>query len=554
MNHLRHILILLFATVLVLGGCQKEEKIVVDLPPVKIITDLPQEVSSTQLVFVGQILQLNEEKVIEHGFVLTSRAGQETVIRLTAAATPGYIKHTYKPSRTFSPNETFSYYYYLKTEKDTYKGQSHHFFINEIKVDGERDIQATPGEQVVLRGNFKQLDESFSLRLSQPIDQAVSYVTDEAGTSLTFTMPRNLTGYLNPVGLLLVQNQQVVSMLASIQILGVLFPPAAGTHYYTQPIKLTGDGLPPFYLSTVFKVIIGDKLLDYAATYEPYTLRLRGDKIRLGYYNGRDTVIFDEPWRLIPPDASAITFSPEVVHPGSVTYAEGINFYDHFVYQISETLVGTTSTISAAYDASRQEVYVPHVPEGEYPLTLKSPMYGSVVSTKKLKVQKLKISSIDAGTGYFHDPIVIKGNFLPDEEYVVRRGEWDLFYGKASQGEIRFDLPTTALGTGKLAIGYRVPGDTYIVHESSEIEIKGVSIDSFYPKSGYPGDIITVKGKGLKINHYLFSMGGSGASIIAVADGEYKIMVPVTLRKGPTRITISYDGYPVQSEEYFTIL
>lgn len=559
-QHNRKFISLLLALFSVFFGCTKEEVIIeTDSRPLEIKTVAVGNLTATEVTLYGEIVHLNDETVIDHGFLLTSGSVDNTItLSVKEAAKPGTVSYLYKPTEPFKANGYYTYSYYVQTDKNLYVGTTSGFMVNDIRLFNQDEIAAAPGEQVNLKGSFKQLDESFRLLLDYPINKEVPFTVSEDGTTLSFTMPTNISGGYNPSTIYLRNNENMSIRLLTIQILGVLYPPAAGLHYFSDPIVLRGDGLPSYYFSSPFKVIIGNRVLDYSDRYLPNELSLSGDAYRIGYYNGKDTVIFDEPWQLVHPDASAIGFSSPVVHPGAVINIIGIDFYKFFENQAIQTVIGQVDVFSAAmYNSFERQIYVPNLPNGHYPVSLKSKIYPTLSSKETLEIQALKISSIDVGDGYYGSPVVVKGNFLPNQEYVIRCcDDLDFFFGEAKDGELQFELPThVPRGSRKLKIGYRwSSGEMLVADESKSVQINGVTIDSFFPSSGHPGDIITVRGRGLKNNAYGFSIGGESATIISMADGEYQIMVPLTLRKGPSKITLGTAGGFEQSTAYFTIL
>ncbi|MBD1426070.1 IPT/TIG domain-containing protein [Sphingobacterium arenae] len=548
-------IVLALCTLIGAYSCKKEEKLIHDSKPIEIKTLPVSNLSSVNATLSAEIVHLNDEDIREYGFIFYINTHDSIIFRMDTKAKPGLFTFDYRPTTPFKIKGYYGYRAYLKTDHGEYSGTSMAFALNTLGLNNYGTLQATLGEEIVLHGDFAQIEEDHQLWLGYPIQHTVPFQIDADQKTLTFKMPLTIQNNYNPVPLQLQQRGQLIHHFASIMVLPTLNPPAAGPHYYSDPIRLTAVGLPE-YIQTNFRVIIGDKFLPYQSTYHPYELGISGDAYRIGYYNGRDTVIFDQPWQLIHPDTEAIDFFPKIVHPKTVITAGGINFYKHYVYNFSETTIGNIATFASAGDNSfEREIYVPDLPSGQYDITMKTPMYQPQTLKQKITVTELKITDVDLGEGYFNDPIVIKGNFLPEQDYIVRIGEREAFKGKALDGELRSELPFMELGNFTVFIGYLSQQmDMYIANKDHTIQMKGGTIDSFYPKKGYPGDIITIKGKGLRSSHFGFSIGTSGANIVYRKDGEAKIMVPNTDRKGPHRLSMGAFNDWIFSDEYFEVL
>ena len=86
------------------------------------------------------------------------------------------------------------------------------------------------------------------------------------------------------------------------------------------------------------------------------------------------------------------------------------------------------------------------------------------------------------------------------------------------------------------------------------IKVNGLSIDSFYPTKGAPGDIVKLKVRGAKTNYYRIEVGGVEVSPISVKPGEMEFMVPTVNRRGKTKIRILINSQTFESNDYFEVL
>lgn len=543
----------------VLASCKKEEKII-DKTPITIATLEAGDLKNNHAILYGEIHYLNDEQILDYGFKIALR--EETTFRtisLGKQAKVGIL--SYDLQSTFKIGEVYRYIFYVKTDQNTYEGNPVLFTVNDIWVDNSKLQYASPGDVITIKGRFKQVDDSFKLSINSNYsgeNSDVAFTLDKEKESLTFTMPTKNIYHGEDARVVLskkIDYQSLQQYLLSYKIAARLLPPSPGTHYYTDPIKMNAIGLSP-YRSHDFKIILGDKVVRYEDNYYAPYIPLNGHSYKLGYIWGQDTVYLKETWDLEVPNMKTATLKYKIVHPFGHTELEGLDFFKYLVNSKYILAIGKYQGDLAMINFEKDiPVHIGDIPEGKYPIAINSNVYGDLKINDQLTVQNLRISAVDAGTGYYEDPIRIKGNFLPNQEYVIKLGEFEIYYGLPKNGELEFPCSFTLVkGDNNIQIGYAKYGGNFFEVDRKVIKVKGLSIDSFYPSKGAPGDIVKLKVRGAKTNYYRIEVGGVEVSPISVKPGEMEFMVPTVNRRGKTKIRILINSQTFESDDYFEVL
>lgn len=552
---LTYIILLFF----VLGSCKKDEQ-VIDKTPITVGTLEAGDLRNNHAILYGEIHYLNDEQILDYGFKIALR--EETTFRtisLGKQAKVGII--SYDLQSTFKIGEFYQYIFYVKTDKNTYEGRPVYFTVNDIWVDNSKIQYASPGDIITIKGQFKQVDDLFKLSIGDAYNgqnNEIPFTLDKDKESLTFTMPSKNLYHGAEARIVLskkINYQEVRQYLLSFKIAARLLPPSPGTHYYTDPIKLKAIGLSD-YLYHDFKIILGDKVLRYEDNYYAPYLPLNGHSYKLGYIWGQDTIYLKETWNLEVPDMKTAALKYKIVHPFGHTELEGLDFFKYLVNSKYKLAIGKYEGDLAMINFEKDiPVHIGDIPEGKYPIAINSNVYGDLKINDQLIVQNLRITAVDAGTGYYEDPIRIKGNFLPNQEYVIKSGDFEVYFGFPKNGELVFPCPFTLLkGDNNVKIGYAKYGGNFFEVDSKVIKVNGLSIDSFYPTKGAPGDIVKLKVRGAKTNYYRIGIGGIEVSPISAKLGEMEFMVPTVNKKGKTKIKLLIDNQVFESNEYFEII
>src|SRR5690606_3400143 len=102
-------------------SCSKNEGVIPDNKPIKIDIFQAGNVSATKVTLNAELLYLNDEKVLDHGFIILDKNSSNPIkISLGAKVKTGLIKHDYQPTKAFPLNEPL----YFRSEEHTSELQS----------------------------------------------------------------------------------------------------------------------------------------------------------------------------------------------------------------------------------------------------------------------------------------------------------------------------------------------------------------------------------------------------------------------------------------------
>ncbi|WP_270090811.1 IPT/TIG domain-containing protein [Sphingobacterium sp. SYP-B4668] len=550
-----HVYIFLFVLFTLLS-CKKDSH-TIDKTPITIKTLEAGNLQPDQATLYGEIGYLNDETVLDHGFIVFSQGSPERyTISLGDKPSVGIRSHSWKSKFDFG--DLYSYIFFVKTDQGTYEAPPSHFTVSNIWADQSQVRYASPGDTLQIKGNFQQVDHNFSLNFTSIFGQKIPFTLNDEKTTLTIILPkaelyhgdRARLNFVRQVG------ERIASQyLLELRIAARLLPPSPGPHHFINPIKLSAIGLPRY--SGNFRIIIGDKILDYSDTYHPTYLGLKGSSYKLGYIWGMDTIYLKETWDFERPNMDLVSLKEKIVHPFGKSLLLGLDYFKYFQNTNYSVHIGSSDgNLSTDQFGESVTLHAQDVPEGVHPVKIKSDVFGDLTIQDKVTVKKLRIDAIDAGEGYYEEPMQITGSFIPDQEYVVRFGDFEIFRGTPKNGSLVFHTSVFfRKGQNRLEIGYLgYNGNFHVAEASHYVQIKGITFDSFYPTKGVPGEIITVKARGLKSNYYRVKIGDKEIAPFKVTDGQLQFILPIMGKKGKTKIALLYHSGVIESEEYFEII
>lgn len=550
-----------FLAASVFSSCSKEQQVKPDIKPVRIQTYAVGNVSMDQVTLNAEILYLNDEKVLDFGFIIKTPANSdEKKISMGNQAKPGLISHVYRPTDTFPLGESYQYTVFLSTEAGTYYGEYHHFRVKDFWVDQEGVIPITLGDTLILTGNFKQVSDDYVVKTSHYNNNSNLRVIDKTDHTLSIKIPDNLGVHRQSFDLYISRNNPSGSShyynesLIRIIVLGKVEFLIDKAIYPTDVMKTSAFGVN--WANNDFLLIVGDKKLSYYShEMRVDQLGLYGIKHRLGYYNGADTILSTQTLRFIEPQAGEFKLLNSNLHPGERMAVESPNMWKYFREWPVVEVDGNTSN-SSYYSPTSIRAQTPILGNGTYYVTIKSPIYGNIPLDRPIELSKIKAQVRNKRAYYYNDEIHVQGNFREGVDYVAQIGQYELYRGKATDGSFRFKLTQAKFGRQTLQVGFVDEGWYPVFGDAEEIiEVVGAKIDSFYPSEGYSGDIVTLAGKGFLQFYTSVFMADVQATILSVTDTELKFIVPTTVRKGKFPIELDYfllNGH-VASEQMFEL-
>lgn len=537
--------ILIITLLVFLCGCNKgdDAPTIIDSKPIELETLAVETANAKQVILSGRILHLNNEDILEHGFVVESNYFGEvktTEYKSDKKVAAGKVTFEINDGSLNNPYGTYyTYYYYIKTATNSYKGANVSIVVSDLQYNYIHGLQATIGEKIVITGKFDQLDGAYSLYAGWDKDTRIPFALGDNNNTLVFEMPTGFAHGQEVSFNLRPNNEQnnSIATLATVKVLGQLLPPADYSFYYSDALRLSGPGAPRGSAEGL-SIIIGDRIVPYF-----YELRLHdllneasGTEFRLGYSNGRDTYIFPEKLKIKQPAVDQFSFWQRIVHPGGTTVGGRVDL-GQFGY--ADASVGGKLAWFNNIWSGTDEVSIGLVDEGEYPLVLKGPIL-NYTSQSKIKVEKLKATAVSPKQGYYGDELTLSGNFIDGNVYIVDFGDYNKNTYVASGGKLKFPI-SNYLPTGDAAIklGYETrTSGTVSVESGLSIKVLAGTFDDFSPKYGPPGTIITLQGKGLASGQIFFA--DERLYPYDYSSAEVKIQVPYTATKGKKRISVFY--------------
>lgn len=545
LKHLIFSILFCSYSLLLILSCKKSEVKVVDENPIQILTLPVSELTLNNATLNGEIGYLNDEKIIEVGFVIINTQTKDLQkITLPPTVDVGMVSYKYITPKKFQLGAAYQYNLYLKTDKQLYQTPPVYFVISSIQIDRIDRQHVSPGDVINITGDFNEINDQYVLKIRET---DVPYSLDQDKKTLTFKIPESNVYHMNEVNVVLqnknLQTPNFVQTIANFKVLAKLLPPEKLDLYYTDRVSFKKVGIHDNYYYPEFKVIIGNNVLDLESGYDLYNLNLTSNKLRIGYFNGRDTVIFEDKLNLIPPQREELRIISKVVHPGNLINIAGAEFTKYFGYNGMLAKVGSVPTVSqgwALHGVVLQYIVAPNMDNGRYTVSLISKMYPDFVSSDRVDIQKLAVTDVDLGTGYLGSVITAKGNFIAGNKYIISWKDNTYESIEVTDGQAKFKIHYTRnIGTDKLSFGYiNQEYNLFYGTPSYDYTQRGISIEKMYPTVANYGDIITLEGHGIAGSHYMINVGDAVVYPFYADATTLKFVVPPMLRKGLMQISI----------------
>lgn len=462
-------------------------------------------IAADHINLIANVLYVKEENVKDHGFRIqyyndTLAVSQD--YSLGTKLVPGRVSYPLKGNLNALVKNGFQFSYYYTIGDSTFRSSTVSFQpVQRPKFTvhpGQNLFHVLPGDEVTVKGDFRGIQGKYYLQLEDQTG-TIPFQIGNNETSLTFKINGNFTNKAELYVFLTPHQQpsgyQSREYLTKISLLSRLGPPASynlsWTNYLTLPV-LSGVGYNT-------SIIIGNKLIPYSSSIfiRDYIHYLSGDSYRLGYFNGRDTVIFAQPLQIKRPDALLITFDSPRVHPNGNVRLSGFNSADIFG-EVTYSMNNIPLTLRPTGDNSTLSFQAPDLPDGEYDITIHSPNY-EVRSKSKLKIESFKPLEVSQSGTSIGSKVQIKGNFIANEMYYIIFDNFSTVtaYGIATDGLLTFNIPT--LGSGKQSFKIaRVFNNKYHTHDKQfTIDVADPTYTGFAPHSGKIGSVVTLKGESI---------------------------------------------------------
>ncbi|WP_164122732.1 MULTISPECIES: hypothetical protein [Sphingobacterium] len=469
-------------------------------------------IAADHINLIANVSYVKDENVKDHGFNIAyynDTVSHSQNYSLGTKLVSGRVTYPLKGNLTVLLKNGFQFSYYYTIGDSTFRSSTVSFYpVQQPKFKvhpGQGLFQVLPGDEITVKGDFRGIQGKYYLQLE---DQAgtIPFQISNNENSLTFKVNGN---FINKAELhvFLIPHQQptgyqIREYLTKVNILSRLGPPASYNISWTNYLKLpvlSGVGYNT-------SVIIGNRIIPYSSSIfvRDYIHYLSGDSYRLGYFNGRDTVIFPQPLQIKRPDAHSITFDSPRVHPNGHVRLSGLHSADIFG-EVKYVVNGSPVTLRPFDNNSKFIFQIPDLPDGVYDLTIQSPNY-EITTKNKFQVEAFKPDNVTQYGTSIGSKVQVTGNFIANEMYYIIFDNFSTVraYGIATEGLLTFNIPTLAGGKQSFRIA-RVFNNNYYTHDKQfTIDVAEPSYTGFAPHSGKIGSVVTLKGESINYANIYF--------------------------------------------------
>lgn len=570
-SYMKKILYILIITAFTFAACTKTEETLLPITESKIIVfdySKIDAISQSGATISSRLVSLNQENVQEYGVLISrfgsGKYGKEEQITLGKGIKIGPLSYSFAPKGGLKSSDRYTIGFYIQTDKGFYRSASVLIRWNNISVEPADMKAVRTGDKITINGNFDGVDESYLIRNSN-YQSIIPYEISSDKKKLTYEVPKtNL-----PHGSTLEFYLQNISSngpnngfpdyesyaLPRVKIAATIDPIILNNIYFITPIILTGQNLPDRYqeATDLFLIVNGIKVKYQNPLNLNEIAGLKGNTFKIGYHNGINEVIFPNAVQLILPNGADMIFNKSVVHPKTSLQVSGMRFNQLFYNSPFTVQFGEQAASQGQlnYDESIL-VQVPDVNNGSYAVSINSPYYDKIISKNKIEVRKLILNQIETKTAYVGDQIKINGTFLDGIEYGLSLNDIDLYDKKVNNGTMSFKIPDQKEGKANIKIYYYGTHEQVYGEGNLSFTIEKSMISSVSPLQAYPGDLITVKGKGLKHAEQVF-LGGHYVQIVNRTDESFQFLAPSNFMQAKGRVTININEGVIQSDDYIEI-
>jgi len=531
----------------------------------KISTASFSGISSKEVTLSGEIQSIGSESVLDCGFIIqyignNGYASTEQTVSLGKIDKVGEYTVKYKPSKPFEHNVSYSYYFYVRTDKNFYKGNNYEFSLNNLNPLPAQDRFSYGRDTIKIEGTFDGLEDNYRINVRGAFEIfSVPFIVSADKKSISFVLQANLEVVNSDViQVNLVRKdenprkyqQQLIKItyLAKVNLEKFNYDNLDYLKFYVENLADRYSYIPNLY------VLINGKKIPYSKE-----IRLQdfadfsGTTFKIGYMNGRDSVYYPNPLVLEqPPKDLMLTPSVPRIHPYTYFsyFAPELNKY--FWAYLNAKIGDQDIDVTYDYRTETLGVQAADLKEGEYDLKLYNRFYTFTIP-KKVKVETLKVTTTGPFSAYIGDSITLKGNFIKGLDYAFINSE-NSFIGSATakDGSIAVDLNTYFHPTKKFRVGILNNASQQYIPMSEVISFNslGFSLDKFYPTKGTTGDVLTIEGHGIGFVDQ-FLLGDTPITPIKINNNKTTFSIPRLNGKGKMKIGYTINNTFYQTTDYF---
>jgi len=525
----------LFIGVCLLTGCEDETT---HRGYPRVTTTRVTNISASGATFIGEITDIGNAPITEHGFVWSKTKNLEVDYqnRVLLGSFNGIGEYTADIKTTLEPNVEYYVGAYLKAGEYIVYGKTITFISlgsQAPTITGFSPDSAGWGDTVTVMGkNFSWVQGFNKVYIGGKSTNCVIPVTD---STLKTIVPSTVREHRNAISVEISGNAGTLkgdSLLFLKPELHDYYPKAARwgdtISFYGRYLRCfadqTGNGVSFgglivnarfIYKDTVVKVIVPYQL---TSEVNPISIKLNG----FSFYP--DTVL-----SLLPPVIDSIS-------PDEGTWGTILTLYGRFnilstMNNLSLNSVGATLVASER----KLKVTVPAtISNYENTISLTSGPF-KVESPEKFYLKKPEIKYFTPSSGGGGTLVKIGGKYFKSGITSVSFGTVSASIKSVNDSVIYCYVPSVANGSYKL----KVKASNSAVESSSYFAVKNPTITSISPTSVYYGDVVTVVGENFN-DGLTWHLGTIEFTPLSVTSTEAKFTVPYTLLYTPLHIDATY--------------
>lgn len=540
--------------------CSRKEELnkePIDKSPILLEILKPEILGSTGIQLGARVLNLNTEKIQEHGFVVY-RSQYLTVDSLVYTVSSniktGFNNYLLDASSIGVADYYYSVKYYVKTSNNYYSSKSLSFVPSFVKANPMKDTTTYVGDRITITGDFRAVDDSYYIisYSENSIDgNTIPFNLNVDKTGLTFEIPNSFK-HGDWRKFLLGNKNTLYTFLARLVVLGKLESPQSHEFYFNEILRLNASHVEFTNKKMPFQLIVGKNGFNYNTEMPLLDIlnEVKGTSFDWGYFNGIDTVYFDEKLTIKPPPVNAFIFKQKVAHPNSTIDVDAFELEKHMSVFTGKNTLGDQDIHLQTIWSREDKLTIGDVAEGEYSVNFRNQLF-NYTSAQKVRIEKLKVNSISKTKVINNEEVEISGNFIDNKMYRVALGNQ---YGgsiMATNGRLIFNaLEGGGSGDSFLKVGYsNERNQTFWVNTDFKLSFYPISFTGFSPKVGNSNNSITLYGQGLASaqiyvsGHLLYPFEG-GRDFI-------RIYLPSYILPGKHKIAVLYNNQWLTVDQYY---
>jgi len=239
--------LLLFLFLSLVWSCKKTENTRDEenpaTSPIKLETLNPEIEGSKGVRFVGRVLNLNSDKIIEHGFVLYTKSSNRidsTIHIISSPIQPGNNSLLLNDILKYDSYSNIEVKYFVKTSESYYSGEFRKFVPSYVTVVPHKDSFVQCGQLITVSGDFKNIDQSYKIysrTISTQDMETIPYTLNNSKTEITFNIPNSLSH--GDTRRYVMSNRIYADIfLGNLVVVGSISTPNINEYYYSDILRL----------------------------------------------------------------------------------------------------------------------------------------------------------------------------------------------------------------------------------------------------------------------------------------------------------------------------